>query len=73
MKRHEPIHRLLRIAVMAVASAVVMTLIGASPALANATLCSGNDWTTCTRSVYTDHGYAANSGTSFWGAVAGHN
>ena len=43
------------------------------PAFAGTTLCSGNSYSVCTGAGYTDHGYAANSGNSYWGMDTGHN
>lgn len=60
---------------MAVAAlvAVVATFFVATPAFADTTLCSNNSYSTCTDAGYTDHGYAANSSTSYWGMYSGHN
>ena len=41
--------------------------------MADATLCSGSSYSTCTNAGYTDHGYGANNGTSYWGMYQGHN
>jgi surface antigen len=46
---------------------------GASPAFADATLCSGSAYSSCTNAGYTDHGFGPNNGNSYWGAYAGHN
>jgi len=48
-------------------------MIVASPAQADSTLCSGNSYSTCTNAGYTDHGYGANNGTSYWTMYQGHN
>jgi surface antigen len=43
----------------------------ALPAQADIELCSG--YSSCVSNGYTDHGYEAKSGTSYWGMFAGHN
>jgi surface antigen len=57
--------------VLIFAIGTIMTV--ASPAQADSTLCTGNSYSTCTNAGYTDHGYAANSGTSYWTMYQGHN
>jgi surface antigen len=44
---------------------------GAYPALADTTLCSGDSYSVCTSMGFTDHGYGANNGTSYWGMLVG--
>jgi surface antigen len=58
------------LAVTGICAVMVMT---ATPAHADTTLCSGNSYSSCTNNGYTEHGYAAASGTSYWGMYAGHN
>lgn len=59
-------------AVVAAPLIVGLLLTSATPATADATLCSGG-FSTCTAAGYTDHGYGAHHGTSYWGAFPGHN
>jgi len=71
LKRTLAFRRVLTVLVAVLAlTGVIFT---ASPASANAVLCSGNAYSVCTSMGYTDHSYGANNGTSYWGAVAGHN
>lgn len=49
---------------------------GAKPALADSTLCSGNNYSTCTSAGYTDHGYGEKADWlthQYWNEFAGHN
>src|SRR5947209_11739050 len=48
-------------------------LVRTHEAWANTTLCSGANYSTCTNAGYTDHGYGANNGNSYWGMYTGHN
>jgi surface antigen len=54
-------------------AAAGLVTVSAIPALADTSLCSNNAYSTCTSAGYTDHGYSAHSGTSYWGAYTGHN
>lgn len=53
--------------------AIGMIMTVASPARADSVLCTGNSYSDCINKGYTDHGYGANSGTSYWTMYAGHN
>ena len=68
----------------AAAASVVLSTVGVTgasasgaapraPALADTVLCSGASYSTCTNAGYTDHGYGANSGNSYWQIDPGHN
>jgi surface antigen len=59
--------------VLVTLAASLFTTFTAAPAFADTTLCSGAAYGTCTGAGYTDHGYGAHSGASYWGMYAGHN
>jgi surface antigen len=69
--------RIRRRLVVALVTATIATtgIIVANPAAADTMLCSGNNYSTCTQHnpPYTDHGYGAVSGNSYWNMIAGHN
>src|ERR1700733_15028675 len=51
----------------------IASVAAAPQALAGSVLCTGDSYSTCVNAGFTDHGYAAHSGTSYWGADPGHN
>jgi hypothetical protein len=68
-----------RVALMFVATALFLLAVQAPTNQAGATvvggsqLCGGVSYSNCTNAGYTDHGYAAASGQSYWTQYPGHN
>ena len=52
---------------------IATSVVAAEPAMADASLCSGSGYSSCVSAGYTDHGYGANSGNSYWHMYSGHN
>lgn len=57
--------------VLLAALVAALMIVGVRPALADSYPCQGTSDSTCVNAGYTDHGYAANSGTSWWSEDTG--
>jgi surface antigen len=71
--RPQRLRRIPAIALLALIASLLVPVLTAPPAAADTTLCSGSSYSTCTSAGYTDHGYGAHNGTSYWGMFTGHN